>query len=143
MRPTPIAAKSRFRGRHPSTNDPWKQKPSVAPSAISDISNPQSKQIQQTCRDVKALQTGFQAPGVNPIPADQIINLHEQYPGITMLAETSADEHAIAYFQRAAARKRLSFFTGAPCGTRIDCGQGRPLFGGVGALTSQRLRMPR
>ena len=43
------------------TNDPWKQKPSIAPSAILDIGNPQSKQIQQTCRDVKALQTGFQA----------------------------------------------------------------------------------
>ena len=74
--------------------------------------------------------------------SDEVMNLHEQFPGITMLAETSADERAIAYFQRAAARKRLSFFTGAPCGTRLDCGQGRPLFGGVGALTSQRSRMP-
>ena len=43
------------------TNDPWKQKPSNAPSASIDVGNQQSKQIQQTCRDVKALQNGFQA----------------------------------------------------------------------------------
>ena len=75
--------------------------------------------------------------------ADEVHRLYASFPGITCLAETSADESAIQHFSRSCRWKSLEYHSGSPCGLRgKKYSPPRPEFGGVGIITSPKSRRP-
>ena len=75
--------------------------------------------------------------------ADEVHRLYASFPGITCLAETSADESAIQHFTRSCRWKSLEYYSGSPCGLRgKKYSPPRPEFGGVGIITSPKSRRP-